>query len=346
MKKLIAILLSLVMICSLATAAFADDLPLDEDTSFTKNYDVKGGEAPAETFDFNIEFENYVSHEGDTETSAPENAPVVTLGDAAFAADLAQTGTANVDVTITGVTASSPLGVYTYKITEVPSNTAGVNYVAKVVYLNVTILRDETNGRHYVAAIHYEGEDGLKTGVVTNEYEAGQLTISKTITGNMAEMGETFPFEVIFTPENSDYLTEGDTPVVTVFKDNQVVSDNTVTRTVNQDGTITVTFNLGHNGNVVITNIPDSTTYVVKETDLKGYEQTSATGEVGGDAVDVIKPVSGTINNGDADTAAFTNDRTEGVDTGIALDSAPYILMLVVAMVGMVALVSKKRYEV
>ena len=42
----------------------------------------------------------------------------------------------------------------------------------------------------------------------------------------------------------------------------------------------------------------------------------------------------------------IVNNKTTSVDTGIALDSAPYFVILAVAMFGMVALVSKKRYEV
>ena len=404
MKKLIALLLAMIMVCGLATTAFAngDVLPelgvgpmpagenggendgegegttctceeatveydcpdhgcvkvteadcenLDcefhhpadekEDASINKYYDILGGEAPAETFDFTLTFKEFTSNEGDTVTTAPTGAPTVTVGDAVFANNLNADTTAPVSVAVTNFDAA-PLGVYKYEIAEVASNTAGVNYNTVKVFLNVTILRHEDDSQHYVAAIHYETESGDKVGYLKNEYEAGQLTVSKTISGNMANMSETFEFEVVFTPENSAYLSD----TVTVFKDNQVVSVNNYERIVNSDGTITVKFTLGRDGSVVITNIPDGTTYTVKELDLKGYDQTSATGEIVGEAVDGIKPVSGTIKNGDTDTATFNNDRTEGVDTGVALDSAPYIVMLVVAMVGMVALVAKKRYEV
>ena len=46
-----------------------------------------------------------------------------------------------------------------------------------------------------------------------------------------------------------------------------------------------------------------------------------------------------------SDDAAVTinNDKDVEVETGISLDSAPYFLMLAVALFGMVALVSKKK---
>ncbi|MDO4649150.1 MAG: hypothetical protein Q4B26_10920, partial [Eubacteriales bacterium] len=79
-------------------------------------------------------------------------------------------------------------------------------------------------------------------------------------------------------------------------------------------------------------NVPAGVTYTVVEDDYSkdGYT-TSKTGD------------TGTMDDKEA-TAAFTNDKVGDVDTGINLDSLPYILILVVIAGAAVAFfVSKRR---
>ena len=69
---------------------------------------------------------------------------------------------------------------------------------------------------------------------------------------------------------------------------------------------------------------------------------------IGGLAV-IIAVVSSVVSAVAADqdvAATVTNKKDTIVDMGIDMDSAPYFVILAVAMFGMVALVSKKRYEV
>ena len=60
MKKLISLVLALVFVFSMATVAMAAEEPyggkLDQGTTFTKAYLVTKGTAPAEDFEFSIEF--------------------------------------------------------------------------------------------------------------------------------------------------------------------------------------------------------------------------------------------------------------------------------------------------
>ena len=45
------------------------------------------------------------------------------------------------------------------------------------------------------------------------------------------------------------------------------------------------------------------------------------------------------------EAVTITNNKVADVDTGIALDSLPYVLLLAVSVVGMAAFVMKKRAE-
>lgn len=344
MKKLISLTLALMLVFSLATVAMADDVQptvpnistknnqdlsnyIDRKTTFTKEYTVNNGTAPAESFTFTVDNDHvtYVDNEGKSATT-PTNKPTVTLSPAAFTTALTkaaegQKHTATADVSIGGID-SCPLGVYTYKITENAGTTAGVNYEAKPLYLKVTILRDENNGKHYVAAVHYESEGGNKVGSTVNSYDAGSLKITKLITGNMADMNKKFTFTVKFSRNDGR-----------VFNSIQISGGDR--RTVNDDGTITITKDLGNTEFLEITNIPAGTTYVISE---QNGDYTYSTNS--------DNTADGTIRANDTDEITYTNELSKEVDTGITLDSLPFVLILAVCAGAVVLFVIKRRNSV
>lgn len=344
MKKIIAMLLALIMVCGLATVAFAtggdpiadesanhgtvsgepikDTDPKLEDVlcvpgTFDKVYTIVNGKSPAETFTFNFEAISGTGNDGETITAPALDAVTISFN----ALDENQTKPVSIPI---DVAKFSSLGVYTYKVTEVDNNISGVTYNTNELYMVVTILRDESNGKHYVAAVHLTNAEGTKEADLTNSYDAGTLTVSKQITGNMADRTDTFNFTVTLTDPEGDKI-------------NSEILVNNKAWEYEPAATVTITGVLGHGEELKIENIPATVTYTVVETEANqnGYETTDTPS-------DAEKKISG----GDEDTWVFVNDRTKGVDTGVALDSAPYIVMLVVAMAGVVALVSKKRYEV
>ena len=334
MKKLISLALALMLVFSLATVAMADTVPtdpyngkLDKETTFTKEYVVTNGTAPKETFDFNVSYKSFKNNEGVTATAATQ--PTVTLGDAVFNSALTSTGTANVSVGISNYETVA-LGAYTYEITEaVPATkTAGTNYNSTPVYLVVTILRNEDSSKHYVAAIHYETATGAKTGTITNSYNAGQLSVTKQIEGNMADMDKKFEFTVVFTPATG---TAFDTSVQ--IANDAATTNRTYTSNKNADGTYTIEFELGDNETATFTNIPVGTTYTITE-DADGY--TSAH----------TKAADGSITGGDRDEDEWTNTLNKPVDTGITLDSLPFVLILAVCAGAVVLFVIKRRNSV
>lgn len=352
MKKIISLLLTLIMVFSLATVAAADEnvagdkektptyvttvnlakvYKLSEKTQITDG-NVSYAKSPTETFKFTIEKvsaeETGLNADGEEITfeNMPMFAPVNNDGkcevNISFAENAATLNGATNSETLTLPTYDA-VGVYTYKITELPSDTAGLSIDSNVLYLKVTVVED--NGKKYVAALRYaDAVTGSKEESITNTYAAGALDVTKTVTGNLGDKKQPFHFTATFSaPENKVVKS---TITYTVAG----VPQNAPTFTTN--GVCTVEFNLAHGETASFKNLPEGVTYTVTEADFDGYT-TTKTGD------------TGTIADGETSTAAFTNTKNTNVDTGISLDSAPYFLMLAVAVFGMVALVSKKRYE-
>lgn len=350
MKKIIAMLLALIMVCSLATVAFADGedagttAPSDVSSiTVTKNYNLTntGTTSPAETFTFTELTCTGIENAGvvDVATGAvvtTANAPVPTIGSVIYAeGDAGKDGSMTKDITIT-LPSYTAVGIYTYTFSEVNAGVAGVTYYDDPITLVVTVI--EQDGKVRVAAVHTEESGENKSDEFANEYSAGTLVISKTVDGNMGDQGKYFDVTVTFAsakPVNAAITLSGGSNSANATS--IATTDWTQGEGENAGYTATTTIKVKHGDTVTFTNIPYEVTYTVDEADYTddGY---TATGEV--DTATAIN--AGNINA----IVAITNTKNANVDTGVALDSAPYIVMLVVAMAGVVALVAKKRYEV
>ncbi len=322
MKKLFSALLALALVMSTATAAFAvapapTPIPYDVQPVIYKTYKVNNGTAPAEDFAFSFEGYSYTNGDGVTST---ENIPEI--DDATIHFDsISQTDRESTTLNIDAE--DYDLGVYKYLVTETAGNTAGVTYSSEKFYLVLTIVRDESNNKQFVAAFHYETLDGEKATMTdtgyTNQYDSGSLTVTKHIAGNMADMSKTFAFTVKF---DSDKTWDARSVVISDAQDSDWDAS-----------TKTYTCKLGNNESVAFSNLPAGVTYTVSE-DAQNYTS-EATYSDSGDTK--------TISAYDEDTVDFTNTLTKDIDTGISMDSLPYILMLAAAGIGMVVFFAKKR---
>ena len=337
-KKVLASLLAATMVVSMSLTALAAEVStnngqdltghLDVEKAISKTYTVNSGEAPNETFAFKFTAENYKNTSGEVVSGV--TIPALTNVTIAFDTTNGFEGnTTTLTNNITSIEAENypELGFYTYKVEEVipSSKTQGVGYTEKPLYLIVTILRDEAGDKHYVAALHYETETGTKSNGFENTYDSGSLTVSKTIVGNMASLTDRFTFTVTF--EAADGC--------------QILSDIKVPENVTKtDGKYEYTFTLSNAESVTFNNIPAGATYTVSE-NTTSVDTNTVYNKIEENYSDDSK----TISAGDQDTVAFKNEKTNAVDTGIILDSAPYVLLLALAAAGMFAVVNKKREE-
>jgi len=228
------------------------------------------------------------------------------------------------------------VGIYTYKITEISGNTAGVTYDGNSIYLKVTVIEQE--GLVRVVALHYENEAGSKVENIKNEYAAGSLAVTKIVTGNMGDQTKEFTVTVTFkSPEDgsvvmSDIYHNGKGEFT---EDNQRIwlSGDWV-------GTKETTITLKHDETYEFYNIPYGVTYTVVEDD---YTSDGYTATYNNDADDDTTENDAANINDALDKVVITNEKGVTVDTGISLDNMPYIMVLALVALGLVGFVSKKR---
>lgn len=332
MKKLISLALALVLVLSMSTVAFAAE---GEETTYTdmstvtltKEYKLTNADttSPAETFAFSALTCTNVTDAADSVTTT--NAPVPTIASVSYTAGEAGGENAKKNITITLPTYTS-VGIYTYTFTETDGGTAGVTYRSGAITLVVTVI--EQDGKVRVAAVHTEGEGEAKSGEFNNEYSAGSLSVKKTVTGIMGDQQKEFTVKVTF------YAPEGDT-----VREDITYVDGTETKTIEAGegwtGSKEVEITLKHDETVTFTNIPYGVTYTVVENDYTaeadgGYNAASYNFDDNNKKIDTA-----------SENVTITNNKDGEIDTGINMDSMPYILLLAVACMGLFVFISKKR---
>ncbi|WP_373711120.1 Spy0128 family protein, partial [Jeotgalibaca porci] len=212
------------------------------------------------------------------------------------------------------------VGVYTYEISETAGNTAGMRYNTEAYKLQVTVLNDGDGGFKRVVTL-VTGEKDVKTDTILNTFEAGELVVTKEITGNFSQSDDTFEVTVTLTPDEGKNLKEGPITVTGAASETGNVVKN-------DDGTVTVTFKVTHNSTVTIANVPYDVSYEVTE-----------------DAGDYTATITG--DNGKIDNASqeveIVNNLDQEVATGVNLDNLPYILVLALVGVGLISFTVRKR---
>ena len=353
MKKILAIALALVLVLSLSVAAFAVDGEVEApapasathaDVIVEKSYTVTGGDGetiPEET----LSFELYIP-EGWTN---PDSS-MITVSDLDTSAGL--------DITLS-FPDYTRMGVYKYNIHEVAGTTLGVTYDPLDVQVIVTVVNEKGGMSNvnelkvYVAVYKLnetydpvkkiagdDPEQVTKDFAFVNEYGLGNLIVTKTVTGNLADNTKPFDITVSFA---------GGTGAGSAIS--YTLADGTAgTLEFAEDGTASLVVSLKHEDSAVFTNIPAGVTYTVVEDakhtqgDLNSTEGYTATYDTAADSqVEGATAGDGTIDAGDVDTLKVVNEKKTDIQTGIFLDSLPYVLIAAAVVAALVIMVIRKR---
>lgn len=325
LKKAFAFTLVLMLLIGINVPAFAadaegDNPPTDNPiytdmTSITirKDYKLIGaGSSPAETFTLEQSGGGRVI-DGDAQSAPALGAITGASFEEGAAADPAASGT----ITVT-LPQYDSVGIYEYTLIEKAGTTAGVAYYGDAIKLVVTVINGD-DGKLRVAAVHTESEGADKSDTFENTYSAGTLKISKTVTGNMGDKNKYFEFTVLLSGRSG--MTYPETFAVSGGS----YAQNPKTIKLSKQ----TTFMLKHGDTISIANLPYDVDYMVIEMAADGYTTTS-TNE------------TGRISAAEQ-TAAFTNVKNSAVDTGVMLDSLPYVLILAAVLGVAAAMVVRRR---
>ena len=388
LKKFFAGVLAAAMMLTVgATAVFAttpaessnyDKLTSAENTwSVGKQYWVKNGISPAETFKFDVAFD----HKFDCESSVTSDPVVdntakfeIPFGASVANQTTAYTGSFTVSPKQLGLEHPKGVGKYVYKITEQASTTSAVVTNEGTAYLVVTVAHAvnsdgslDANNYVYYAGLYRDAElkstkvDNAKAFVNTygadeNGSTIHKLTMSKTVHGSMANLQKDFTFNVTFSADTNNGKTNADyAGAVISDTDKKKITSGTLgnNNTLVMGTTYTVT--LGHGDSIEFNNLPEGIHYTLSEVDVNAQNQITVDGiaynvTLTNNAKDADTDAK-TLNSGSwtgamakiDDVAAFHNTNPSSPDMGVVLDNAPYIAMLAIVAIGGVALMLNKR---
>lgn len=339
MKKIFALLLAIVMVMGLATVASAtdaDDLtPTEEKTfNFQKSYvtSENGTPAtyPAEILKFDIK--NTVVPEGVTKDSK-----MITIED--------QTIDANPDTLIVKIPSYSEVGKYEYTITEVKGATQGVDYdTTTVIGVQVLVSYNDDHTALVSQVVFNKKVDGTTTNEkvdeIVNTYDLGALTVQKVVDGNLADTTDQFDITVTFT---SDKIVKSDITCTGAEVTDGTIDFDADWTEANGSWTWTETFTLSHGGKVNFTNIPAGVEWSIVEADYTGGDKNNKNEGYNAPIYDNYQ--NGTVAAGQDVTSTIKNVKETKVDTGIVMDSVPFVVMAVIAVLGLAAFTAKKRVQ-
>lgn len=154
------------------------------------------------------------------------------------------------------------------------------------------------------------------------------VKVAKQVTGNFGDKTREFKFEITFTDANGKALRLVQTDKAPTYS---ITSDTTV-------GGEKLTVLMKDKGEITLTNVPIGGTLVVTEIEASGYQTSYKIGETEsqeGNVARYIVPENGS-------TITFINHRNVSPDTGVFVDSLPYIL-IIACVVGAAALFLIRR---
>ena len=222
-------------------------------------------------------------------------------------------------VTIDFPTYASP-GVYKYAITQVVGNTQGMVYDGGTIGFEVLV--GYQNDTLQILSSGLSKQDGEKKASFDNQFQVGTLTVTNSIAGNIADKTTKFPITVTF---HADKTVNG-----TIGYTANGGSEKTISGGWTGDKEITA--ELGSDGTLEFVDLPAGLSYTVSEASTDGY-------------VAAFSKTEGTIEYATADGVTITNTRNASLDTGIRLDSLPYILILAAALTVLLFLFLRRRRE-
>lgn len=247
-------------------------------------------------------------------------------------------------------------GEYVYYLKEKATGIAGVDDNNNDYRLTVYAIWDDATSANRQIVLKVKMDEGTltdktfvststKIDAIDNTYKAGTVTVTKKVAGDFAREDSDFTFQIVLTSDKEvkSAVKVGDTDL-TWTSANGVYTANAV-------------FTLKADGVKTISNIPYGVSYAVSELDAANNNavlnaNTKFTVDEVEYTVTYDAKQSGTIGTTDSESNAVNSkydteikNKTKGadVDTGVILDNAPYIALMMVVVAGAAVMIIKKR---
>ena len=268
----------------------------------------------------------------------------ITAADFSQITAYAEDYTANFGISVPDSLYAVP-GVYSYTVTEKNGGYAGITYDTGTYYMYVSVING-TNGVK-VDSVVLANEDGEKIAEITNDYgktndKTHDLTITKAITGNAGELSKNFTFVIEVTPDQANEEFElykgtgNDAELLTTLK----AGAYSYTYDQMTNGTDLHIYGLTAGDEIKVSEAQAgadgyTTTYTVTNNENGNKEST---------ALANAQAQASVKAENDGATLTITNYRENVTPTGVAMDIAPYALMLVLAGGAAVTFFRKRQY--
>lgn len=361
------------MLTALAMPAYADpqfsgttDQSGNYTVTMTKNLEMDVNlYQPTETFEFVVT--PYVHGEEEAH-EVIEGIPVsdgvangVEVGDAVFTTGTTRQTTANVTIKV-NKTLFNEAGIYKYTLSEKTGNNTNIDYDGSTKYLYVYVKNNDKNTDVVVYGVVVKNYTTSTEGVVTigdksstfdNVYGKvdddpvlHNVTLTKTLSGDGANLKQEFPFTIKITND------DGDHQVFKIWNDanGNHSEDIGEVSTIVANDTTAVSYQLGKDETVKIFGLRDGDTYTISEGNMSGNnDKKTADGYTV--KIDGVEDADGQIakelasTDDDEISVTFDNYRTSVTPTGIVMNVAPYVLLVVVAAAGCFVFLRKRRED-
>lgn len=256
---------------------------------------------------------------------------------------------AKATVTFTGLaTLEFAPGIYRYTVTETTPTHAGIVNRDKELTLDIYVQYAQMGGdvdygtltASYVLTLSGD----TKVAGFTNVYTTHDLTLEKKVTGNQGDRSKKFTFTVVISGGTAD-------DQYTVSVPNGSSTNNgknpSTLKLSNSSGTVQVTgtYELAHDEAITIYGLPPGMKYTITETSYSDDGYTTTNDVNNGGEADGKTTNEQTMGDNNV-TVTFTNNKDGGtVPTGLLLEVAPYVLLVVVIACGLVALTLTSRKQ-
>ncbi len=247
-------------------------------------------------------------------------------------------------------------GEYIFTINEEAGTyETGYSWEAQSLNLKVSIIRDEDDNnimKVYGYALYDAADPDTKLDGFTNEYYGGKdgtshsFELTKAVSGNFATSTDLttkhFTFNISIANSTLNGASKWYKVVVTHSSD--CVYDGTDVAYIEANGTAEQIM-LANTDKVKIVGLSGNETVTVKENDYASEGFNKVTYKVGS-GNEMTLTADGFNVTGDANnTATVTNTKTATTPTGIVMNVAPYVLLVVVAAAGCFVFLRKRRED-